>query len=529
MPQKKRRRRHAAVQNRQSELFAVSSLRGPVTTDISEALSKYFPLTTINTLPDDVLLDIFDHHRSASLGDWVHMQGWYALAHTCQRWRQLVFASSLRLNLQLRCTFCMSVVDMINNSPPFPLILDYGPRFLKTWDAEGEDGFLFALRHLQRASKIELSAPESTLTKLTAAMVEAAPRLEYLSLHSQTTELILPKQFLDGYAPQLRHLILTGASLATLNPLLSSSTSLVSLVLERIPSSAYFSPDNLIVHISSMPQLRTLSISFLSAVPRPGFGSERFLPPGPLARVELPVLKQLIYRGVSAYIEALLARIQTPLIDDIDITLFNQLTLSIPRICNFVHNLETSRSTRARIGFSETSAHVVIVAAVPQQPTDSTDIFLGVSCSQIDFQVSAMAQLCSGLSTSLAPIEELTLGFHHHHQNHQHHRYHWGRWPDEVEPAVWHALLAPFQRTCTLRVHVALAADLARALLQLPDIENGQLGVELLLPELRTIVLLHRGDVNLLSSASTAFGAFVDERNRAGYLVSVESLDLSRL
>lgn len=131
-------------------------------------------------------------------------------------------------------------------------------------------------------------------------------------------------------------------------------TSLVSLILERVPSSVYFSPESLIAHIRTMPCLRTLSIKFVSAVPRPGLGSRRFLPHGQTsqARIKLPVLKQFVYRGISVSLEYLLARVLIPVISDIDITLSNQLTLRIPRICTFISDLELFRPTTARINFA---------------------------------------------------------------------------------------------------------------------------------------------------------------------------------
>ncbi|KAH9989087.1 hypothetical protein BJV74DRAFT_885267 [Russula compacta] len=485
----------------------------------------------MDTLPDDILLEIFDHYRLLCAGDWPRLQGWYKLAHMCRRWRRLVFASSLRLNLQLRCTFRTQVVDMINHSPPFPLVLDYGPRLLKTWTPEDEDGLLFAFLHLSRANEIMLSAPQSTLAEMTAAMVEAAPRLEHLTLHSQSAEFVLPKSFLDGDAPQLRHLILAGVSLATLHPLLPSATSLVSLVLERVPPSAYFSPDGLVAHIRSMPHLQTLSIGFLFAVPRPGFRGERFLPPGQIPRVELPALTQLIYRGVSTYIEALLARIRTPLVQDIDITLFNQLTLRLPRISAYIHDLESFQPTRARVDFAESSAHVIVVSAPAPRPsaTESPDVSLSVSCARLDFQVSAMAQICNSLSSTgagvpvhyLLPIEELTLGFHQGDQPPPAER----RDGDEVvvDPALWRALLSPFRRVRTLRVHVALAALLESALRSRPSDEPAALSVDL-----RTVVLLHgdRDDERaMLASASEALDALVDERNRAGHPAVVATIE----
>ncbi|KAI0253530.1 hypothetical protein BJV78DRAFT_183623 [Lactifluus subvellereus] len=485
-------------------------------------ISKYFRHTTISTLPDVVLLEIFSHYRAARVGSWPRSQSWwYKLVHVCRRWRQLVFASPLRLNLQLSCTFGVRVPDMINHSPPFPIVLDYGPRRLETWTAEDKDGFLFALQYLQRASEIVLSAPESILRMLTAGIVDEAPRLEHLSLHSQTAELVLPKQFLDGGAPQLRVLTLTGVSLATLHPLLPSATSLKTLALERIPSPAYFSPDCLVSHIRTMVQLETLSISFLSTVPRPGFMNERFLPWGPLTRVELPALTQLIYRGVSAYVEALLMRIRTPLIEDVEITLFYQLTLGLPRTGAFLSQLETFRPSRARIDFSEVSTHVIVSAP---QPTNSPDITLSVSCAQLDFQVSGMAQICNGLPGALLPVEDLTLGFHEGKMPEE--------WRDSVDPALWRALLTRFRRVGTLRVHVALAGDLERALRPQTDGAGGPLieqGLDVLLPDLHTLVLLHGSDKHALTAASDALSGFVEERGHGGHPVKVELQDLSRL
>ena len=384
-------------------------------------------------------------------------------------------------------------------------------------------GLLLASQHLPRITEIVLSAPDLTLAKLTTSLTEAAPRLETLILHSQTSEIVLPRQFLEGGTPQLRHLTLTGTALSPLQPLLSSTTSLVSLVLERIPSSAYFSPDSLITLISAMPQLQILSIGFLSTVPRPGFrGEQRVFPRVQAARTELSSLTQLIYRGVSAYIEALLSRIRSPHIEDLDISLFNQLTLDIPRTCSFIRELDTLQSTKARIDFAESSTHITLSAQ--HHPNASPDIFLSVSCTRLDFQVSAMAQLCVGLSTSLDPIEELLLGY-----------YGGSALPDEwreeegVDTGLWRALLAPFCHVSTLRVHVALVADLERALRSLVGAGPADQLPVLLLPEMQEIVLLHTSDENALESATAALGTLLDERDSAGCPVNVRSLDLSGL
>ena len=126
----------------------------------------------------------------------------------------------------------------------------------------------------------------------------------------------------------------------------------------------------------------------------------------------------------------------------------------------------------------------------------------------------------------LPVVEELMLGFHP------------GEFPkgqlDEntVNPALWRALLSSFQHARTLRVHATLVADLS-CTLQPADrtaVEGEEPESEdLLLPELRTVVLLHGDDEGVLAAASEALNALVDGRNRGGRPINVEPRDLNRL
>ena len=65
---------------------------------------------TIDDLPDDVLLAIFNFHVDKHQGLPVsifdchrirEIESWQSLVHVCRRWRGLVFASPRRLNLRL--------------------------------------------------------------------------------------------------------------------------------------------------------------------------------------------------------------------------------------------------------------------------------------------------------------------------------------------------------------------------------------------------------------------------------------------
>src|SRR5258708_7197746 len=77
-------------------------------------------------LPDHVLLEIFEFfretsQRSSSLPAWK----WHLLVHVCQRWRQIVFASPHRLNLQILCTNETAIKKNLGIWPAFPIVIDY--------------------------------------------------------------------------------------------------------------------------------------------------------------------------------------------------------------------------------------------------------------------------------------------------------------------------------------------------------------------------------------------------------------------
>jgi hypothetical protein len=60
---------------------------------------------TIDNLPDDVLLEIFDFYFPVLGYQYFHtkriVESWQSLVHVCRRWRCLVFGSPRRLNLRL--------------------------------------------------------------------------------------------------------------------------------------------------------------------------------------------------------------------------------------------------------------------------------------------------------------------------------------------------------------------------------------------------------------------------------------------
>jgi hypothetical protein len=78
-------------------------------------------------LPDDVLLEIFvfyrGQYRYANPGS--PLWKWHFLVHVCQKWRQIVFASPRRLDLQIFCTNKTPVRKNLGIWPALPLVIEY--------------------------------------------------------------------------------------------------------------------------------------------------------------------------------------------------------------------------------------------------------------------------------------------------------------------------------------------------------------------------------------------------------------------
>ena len=81
-------------------------------------------MTSIDTLPDDVLLEVFNFHGDLDHGSFEKgLQAWQRLVHVCRRWRCIVFESPRHLNLQLVCTGKTPARDMLDIWPALPIII----------------------------------------------------------------------------------------------------------------------------------------------------------------------------------------------------------------------------------------------------------------------------------------------------------------------------------------------------------------------------------------------------------------------
>jgi len=429
------------------------------------------------------------------------IEAWYALVHVCRQWRKVVFGSPRRLNLRLYCRAGTPVRETLDVWPPLPIVvMIYGDD--EAWD---EGDIVAVLERNDRVCGIDLwpgYVPNSRLEKLFAAMQQPFPELTRLQLHCEArdeTAPIFPNSFLGGSAPRLQSLILGGIPCPGLPKLLRSAIHLVTLELSGIPHSGYFPPGAMVTGLSVLTRLEKLVIAFDSPQCRPDRRSRR---PPPSTRILLPVLTTFQFKGVGEYLEDLVARIDAPLLDDLEISFFHQLIFDTPRLTQFI-----SRTPRfnaydgARVVFSELEVRITL-----SQTSDETLKLVFLS-NQSEWQLSSLAQVRS----SFFPQGFLHTVEHLHILENEYWR---PDWQEDIESNQWLELLHPFTAVKDLHMSQEIVPRITPALRELVDGE----GVAEVLPALQSVLL---EEPLSLGPVQEAIGQFVAARQLAGHPITV--------
>jgi len=459
-------------------------------------------------LPDDILLEIFDHHRLDAL-DYSLFEPWewHRLAHVCRGWRSVIFSSPRRLDLRLVYTYRKPVRKTLDCWPDFPISIWY-PRLVlyHPLSPTDEDNVVSALLHPTRICEINLTLTRPLLEKLTPLMQDPLPMLEYLQLGSRDLmeSLVLPSEFLGGSTPQLRHIDLDGTPFPALPRLLSSATNLIFLRLYEIPITGYFSPEALVAGLDATPKLKSFEICF--SHPHPTSASQGSDSPRTYSqpRAALTALTDFQFRGDSEYLEDLVARIDAPNVEQSNITLLDERMFELPRLAQFVDRTEGLKSSSYRTSIWLWERGFSITHYFGHAPCGGT-FRLQIPCHGLARQMSLLTRTCRQLSLLASRVERLDV---------EADRVPSDSWDEAITPQ-WLELFAPFRSVRRVELIGSLVPSIASAL-ELSAAGTGRGGREVF-PSLRDLHL--RG-----SSTLPPVESFKAARELSGHAVSIHYL-----
>ena len=404
-------------------------------------------------LHDDVLLEIFDFCVGEHPVDSTRreIEAWQPLVHVCQRWRSIIFGSPLRLNLRLLCTQ-ETPRDVLDVWPALPLVISdrYNP--FKGFHISKVVGFL---EHSDRVCQISfLNVPNLLFLKpVLNAMQKPLPQLTDLLLnllwsHRGSTTPVVPDSFLGGSIPRLQRLSLDGIPFPGLPKLLLSATRLVVLHLWNIPHSGYISPEVMLATLSTLTSLESLLLGFQS----PGWASRHPPPARAATRSVLRVLTELVFKGVSEYLDDLVAHIDAPQLSTLEITFFNRIAIDTIHLAQFISCIPRLKVLKnARVVFIHRTAKF----ALSSQNSGHPELIVKTLWS--DRQLSSPKHVW----TSLPPLftsEDLYI-----YEN----PFSSVEWQDNIEIMAWLELLHAFTAVKNLYISEQFAPSIAPALQEL--------------------------------------------------------------
>jgi hypothetical protein len=387
---------------------------------------------TVNTLPDDIFLEIFAFYLSSYYNSfnrrgyyWLppeHTIAWQRLVHVCQRWRDIIYGSPRYLDLHLHCSFETPFRKSYGRWPEFPLTLDYD--ILNDYGPNADD-VVAALEHPDRVHRaiLRVCSDSGVVGDMLEVMQAPFPALTHLDFTGPEPrdevydDFLLPDDFLGGSAPRLQHLRFDEISFPTLPKLLLSARSLVFLELGRTNPPTrlgYISPEAMVGGLAGLTKLRTLRITteFPENPPCSDEQLERRSPDLPIHAL-LPALNNLKFRGSSWYLEGLVAQIDAPHVKVIQIEYISpeieagQLSQFIGRTTTF----KFAQFRRAHLSPYFPGKEVCLELDRPQGECHQLLFLLTVSPSDIesDHLVSCMTSVLRQLVALLSDVGQLAV------------------------------------------------------------------------------------------------------------------------
>ncbi|KAI0261342.1 hypothetical protein BC834DRAFT_474617 [Gloeopeniophorella convolvens] len=333
---------------------------------------------SIDVLPNEVLLEIFDSWRQLVLhdsckpliSDVLIQEDWWGLTTVCRKWRQILLGSPSRLRL---CLLYQGYAphEILHFPYPLPLLITATEgRFPDDLD----DAVPF-FEQMNRALKITLEGDYYILVKLCPELARSAPLLEYLAIKISTPGYDkghLPSAFLGGNAPRLRRLELDGITIINSPSFRAATAQLVSLSVSLF---RLFTVEHLLSVLSHLPMLRELEVGEAEFAQEETDWNSDFLPAPPAIRATLPRLSKLHLRTMYRWIALIVVGIEASSVTDLSIRscCSRNVTCQLPSLSHLL--APTGEASTATIHSTGTMSSVPWPGA-PRCPRSRRDSFI---------------------------------------------------------------------------------------------------------------------------------------------------------
>lgn len=258
-----------------------------------------------------------------------------------------------------------------------------------------------------------------------------------------------PFKFLMG-SGHLRSLSLGGIAIPQFPALLASSKDLNNLHFHDAHY-GYLKPDAMATALSALTSLETLSLRFASGQSLADLGNQESQ--HPLPRSVIPSLLCFDFEGVGKYLEALVARIDTPVLGRLGITISGQATFNTTQLLWLLSRIPKMQELdNARVKLDNFDVWIDFSSH------DLSALRLGISSYQPERQFPCLVRSFGLPFNPLPTLESLHIVTYLDLQQ--------SRW-DRVENAQWLELLRPFVAVKNLHLSKEVALRIAPALQEL--------------------------------------------------------------
>ncbi len=374
------------------------------------------PALTINTLPGDVLREIFafclsfPDERIRHLREWWE---WQHLVNVCQRWQEIIYAAGA----------CRGDLD---RWPELPLVLDY---YVPIKGHYGDDHLYNLLAQRNRIRSIKFIMHGSKTDWIAEPMEQQFRQLTNLNLtgfrdYTPNVAYISFDRFLGGSAPSLENLCINNIDCGGLPSLLLSAPNLLFLQIKNIRPTGYVAPEVMVGALAGLTKLRHLCIGFSTEFSKKYLRDERKWQ-GPhfssLVRAIFPALTKFKYEGHSEYLEDFVALVDTPRLEELSVgypkpaEIFGEEKIKAGNLFQFTSRIATFKHAqfrRAEITLDRRTTFVKIdlpqYECQPGQGPLSLTIFVVGSSLEVE-TVSDAVHVLGQLSITLSDVQHLSI------------------------------------------------------------------------------------------------------------------------